>query len=68
MLVEQKCGKMYTLRHTPFWGDISTHLSHLYHLSMGVAKSIVCATPIFAVWWGLSMKWKPFIESMLWRL
>ena len=42
------CGATYTLRHTLFLSDISTHLSHLHHLSIGVAKSILCATPNFA--------------------
>ena len=36
---------MYTLRHTLFLSDISTYLSHLHHLTMGVAKSILYATP-----------------------
>jgi len=41
---------MYTLRHTPFFGGISTYLSHLYHLNKGVAKSILYATPYFCAW------------------
>ena len=40
------CGKTYTLRHTLFLSGILTHLSHLDHFSKGVAKSIVCATPL----------------------
>jgi len=40
---------MYTLRHTLFLGDILTHLVHLRYISMGVAKSILYATPYFCV-------------------
>jgi len=42
------CGTTYTLRHTLFLSDISTYLSHLHHLTMGVAKSILYATPVGA--------------------
>ena len=47
VLWEIGCGKMYTLRHTLFWGEILTHLVHLRYISMGVAKSILYATPCF---------------------
>jgi len=52
---------MYTLRHTPFLGGILTHLSHLEHLNKGVAKSILYATPICAVWWGFSKHWRRYV-------
>jgi len=48
-MLEQKCGKMYTLRHTLFFGDVSTCLLRLDYLITGVAKSILYATPTFGV-------------------
>ena len=42
----QGCGTTYTLRHTPIFDKNQTYLVRLYHLSTGVAKSILYATPV----------------------